>query len=200
MPPLSHRPPRTTRGGRTARSPLGLVRGAEGRGGNSGAGIDGSGTSGRYTGDLNPAVGVPTAGLANRYAPLVEGRQPIQDRCPQPLVVAERRNVLRRDQGLSDEGLTSNPLHQEFQFLPGQVSAWPAMDPAEVVRASEPVAQACPRLQRCDPTLQEVTDHMYRRQTTGRQGLDPVWYRLELRCQRQLGPPLLLVEPRPVAW
>jgi hypothetical protein len=149
-------------------APLPLSEGLRAAGGSSGAGIGGPETSGRYTRDLNPTVGVPAASLANRYPPLVEGRQPIQDRCPQPLVVAERRNVLRRDQGLSDEGLTSNPLHQEFQFLPGQVSAWPAMDPAEVVRASEPVAQACPRLQRRDPALQEVADHVHRRQTTGR--------------------------------
>jgi hypothetical protein len=113
-------------------------------------------------------MGVPAAGLANRYAPLVEGRQPIQDRCPQPLVIAERRNALGRDQGLSDEGLTSNPLPQELQFLLGQVSAWPVMDPAEVVRASEPAAQACPRLQRRDPALQEVADHVHRCQAAGR--------------------------------
>jgi hypothetical protein len=78
-------------------TPLPLSKGLRVVGGSSGAGIGGTGTSGRYTGDLNPTVGVPAAGLANRYAALVKGRQPIQDRCPQPLVVAERRNALRRD-------------------------------------------------------------------------------------------------------
>jgi hypothetical protein len=56
-------------------------------------------------------MGVPTAGLANRYAALVKGRQLAQDRCPQPLVVAKRGNALGRNQGLSNEGLTSDPLH-----------------------------------------------------------------------------------------
>jgi hypothetical protein len=69
------------------------------------------------------------------------------------------------------EGLTSNPLHQELQFLPGQVGAWPVMDPTEVVRASEPTAQACPRLQRHNPALQEVADHVHRCQAVGRQDL-----------------------------
>ena len=43
-------------------------------GGSSGARIGGLGTSGRYTGDLNPAVGLPAAGLANRHPALIEGR------------------------------------------------------------------------------------------------------------------------------
>jgi hypothetical protein len=97
VPPLSLQPPGTTRSGRTTHSPLTLVRGAEGQRGNSGAGIGGSRTPSRYTRDLNPTVGVPAAGLANRHAALVEGRQPIQDRCPQPLVVTEWRNALGRD-------------------------------------------------------------------------------------------------------
>jgi hypothetical protein len=58
VPPLSLRPPRTTRGGRTAHISLALARGAEGREGSSRAGIGGPGTSDRYTGDLNPAVGL----------------------------------------------------------------------------------------------------------------------------------------------
>jgi hypothetical protein len=72
------------------------------------------------------------------------------------------------------------------------------MDPTEVVRASKLAAQACPRLQRRDPTLQEVTDHVHRRQTTGRQGLDPAQHGLELQHQRWLSSPLPPVEPRPI--
>jgi hypothetical protein len=56
-------------------------------------------------------VRVPAAGLANRHAALVEGWQRGQDHRPQPWIVAERRNALREDQGLRNEGLTSNPLH-----------------------------------------------------------------------------------------
>jgi hypothetical protein len=103
-----------TRGGRTARNSLAFARGAESGRGNSGASIDGPRTSGRYTGDLNPTVGVPAAGLANRYAALVKGRQRIQDHCPQPLVITKWRNALGRNQGLSNKGLTSDPLHQEL--------------------------------------------------------------------------------------
>jgi hypothetical protein len=72
------------------------------------------------------------------------------------------------------------------------------MDPTEVVRASKPAAQACPRLQRRDPALQEVADHMHRRQTASRKGLDPAQYRLELQRQQRLSSPLPPVEPRPV--
>jgi hypothetical protein len=114
VPPLSLQPPGTTRGGRTARSSLALARGAESCQGSSGVGIGEPRTFGRYTGDLNPAVGVPATGLANRYATLVKGWQRIQDCCPQPLVVAKWRNALGKDQGLSNEGLTSDPLHQEL--------------------------------------------------------------------------------------
>jgi hypothetical protein len=119
-------------------------------------------------------VGVPTAGLANRHVALVEGRQRGQDHRPQPWIIAERRDALGKDQGLRNEGLTSNPLHQDIQLVPGQVSPWPALDPADVVRAGEPVAQARPPLQRRDPALQEVADHVHRRQAARRQALDPV--------------------------
>jgi hypothetical protein len=91
-------------------------------------------------------VGVPAAGLTNRHAALVESRQRGQDRRPHPWIVAERRDVLRKDQGLRNEGLTSNPLHQDFQLIPGQVSPWPMRDPTDVVRAGKPVAQARPPL------------------------------------------------------
>jgi hypothetical protein len=72
------------------------------------------GASSQRIGDLNPAVGVPAAGLENRHAALVEGRQHGQDRRPQPWIVAERRDALGKDQGLRNEGLTGNPLHQDF--------------------------------------------------------------------------------------
>jgi hypothetical protein len=69
------------------------------------------GASSRRIGDPDPTVGVPAAGLTNRHAALVEGRQRGQDCHPQPWVVAERRDALGEDQGLRDEGLTSNHLH-----------------------------------------------------------------------------------------
>jgi hypothetical protein len=72
------------------------------------------------------------------------------------------------------------------------------MDPAEVIQASEPAAQACPRLQRRDPALQEVANHVHQRQTIGRQGLNITQHELELRCQRRLSSPLPPVEPWPV--
>jgi hypothetical protein len=53
--------------------------------------------AGRSVGNPDPAVGVPAAGLANRHAALVEGRQRGQNRRPQPCVVAERRDALWED-------------------------------------------------------------------------------------------------------
>jgi hypothetical protein len=53
--------------------------------------------SSQRIGDPDPAVGVPDAGLANRHAALVEGRQRGQNRRPQPWVVAERRDALGED-------------------------------------------------------------------------------------------------------
>jgi hypothetical protein len=52
-------------------------------------------------------VGVPVAGLANRHAALVEGRQRGQDRCPQAWVVAECRDVLGR---IRDSGTKVSPV------------------------------------------------------------------------------------------
>jgi hypothetical protein len=95
-----------------------LTAPTEGR--NRGAGSSGGGvrshagrlgTSGRRVGDSDPTVGVPTVGLTNRHAALIESRQPSQDRGPQPWIIAERRDALGKDQGLRNEGLTSNPLH-----------------------------------------------------------------------------------------
>jgi hypothetical protein len=107
-------------GGATCR-PFALVQGAGGRGGGAGSSSGGAGShadslgaSSRRIGDPDPTVGVPAAGLANCHAALVEGRQRGQNRRPQPCIVAERRNALAEDKGLGDEGLTSNPLHQNL--------------------------------------------------------------------------------------
>jgi hypothetical protein len=59
-------------------------------------------------------VGVLAAGLANRHAALIEGRQRGEHCRAQPWIVAERRDVLGKYQGFEDKGLTSNPLHQGF--------------------------------------------------------------------------------------
>jgi hypothetical protein len=82
--------------------------GGHGGGHGGGAGSHGGG-DGCHTGrlgasswrieDPDPTVGVPAAGLTNRHAALVEGRQCGQDRYPQPWVVAERRDALEEDQG-----------------------------------------------------------------------------------------------------
>ena len=92
-------------------APLPLSEELGATGGSSGARIGGLGTSGRYTENMDPPVGVPVAGLADRHAALIEGRQPGQHRRPQPWIIAERRNALRRYQGFGDKGLTSDPLH-----------------------------------------------------------------------------------------
>jgi hypothetical protein len=76
-------------------------------------------TPSRYTRDLDPAEGVPTASLTNRHAALIEGRQRGQHRRSQPWIITERRDVLGEYQGFRDKGLTSNPLQQEFQLLLG---------------------------------------------------------------------------------
>jgi hypothetical protein len=109
-----------------------------------------------------PAVGVPVSGLVNRHAAVVKGRQRSQDRRPQAWVVAERMDVLGEYQGLRDKSFPSNPSHQDFQLVLGQISARPALDPVDVVRAGEPAAQAWSPLQRRDLALQEIADHMHR--------------------------------------
>jgi hypothetical protein len=174
-------------GGGATCSPFALIQGAGGRGGGAGSSGGGAGShagrlgaSGRRTGDLNPAVGVPAAGLTNRHAALIKGRQRGQHRRSKRGVIIERRDALGKYQGFKDKGLTSNPLHQEFQLLPGQISSRPTLDPADIVRAGEPAAQAWSLLQRRDPALQEITDHMHGGQATGRQGLDPVQHGQEL--------------------
>jgi hypothetical protein len=60
---------------------------------------------------MDPPVGVLAAGLADRYAALIKGRQPGQHRRPQPWIIAEWRNALGRYQGFKDKSLTSDPLH-----------------------------------------------------------------------------------------
>jgi hypothetical protein len=90
------------------------------------------GASSRCIEVLDPAVGVPAAGLANRHAALIEGRQHGQDRRPQPWIIAKRRDALGEDQGLRN-GLTGNSLHQDFQLVLGQVGPRPTLDPTDVV-------------------------------------------------------------------
>jgi hypothetical protein len=58
--------------------------GAGSSGGGAGSHADRLGASGRCVGNPDPVVGVPAAGLANRHASLVEGRQRGQDCRPQP--------------------------------------------------------------------------------------------------------------------
>jgi hypothetical protein len=102
-------------------------------------------------------------------------------------------------QGLRDKSFPSNPSHQDCQLVPGQIGAWPALDPADVVRAGEPVAQARSPLQWCDPALQEIADHMHRCKAARSQALDPIQYGQELWREGWLGPPLLAVERWPIA-
>jgi hypothetical protein len=102
---------------------------------------------------------------------LVEGWQRGQDRRPQPWVIAERMDLPGEDQGLRDEGFPSNPSHQDRQLVPGQVGPQPVLDPANVVHANEPATQARHPLQRRDPALQEVVDHVHRCQATCSQAL-----------------------------
>jgi hypothetical protein len=179
--PLLLRPPGTTCGGGAACSPFALVQGAGGHCRTITRGRTGGlGTPSRYTRDLDPVEGVPTVGLTNRHTAVVEGRSRGQDRRSQPWIIIECRGVLGEYQGFRDKGRTSNPLHQELELLPGQISTRPALDPADIIRASKPAAQARPPLQWHDPALQEVADHMHGGQTTGCQGLDSVQHGQEL--------------------
>jgi hypothetical protein len=70
----------------------------------------GLGTPSWCTRDLDPTEGVPTAGLTNRHAAVVEGRQRGQDRRSQPWIITERRGVLGEYQGFRDKGLTVIPF------------------------------------------------------------------------------------------
>jgi hypothetical protein len=151
--PLFLRPPGATWGGGAARSPFTLIQGAGGHSGGARSRTRGLGTSSWCIGDPDPAVGVPASSLADRYATLVEGRQHGQDRRPQPWVIAKRRDALGEDQGLRDESFPSDPSHQDSQLIPGQVGAWPTLDPADVVQAGEQTAQARLPLQRRDSVL-----------------------------------------------
>lgn len=55
---------------------------------------------------------VPSTGLANHHAAIVEGRQRHHDRRPLALVITKLSDLLGEDQGLGDEDLPSNLLHQ----------------------------------------------------------------------------------------
>jgi hypothetical protein len=159
--PLLLRPPRATWGGGTARRPFALVQGAGGHDGiGAGSHTSGLGTSSRCIGDPDPAEGVLAAGLANRHAAVVEGRQRGQDRHPQAWVITERRDVLGEYQGFRDKSLPSNPppgvpAHQRTD------RTRPALDPTDVVQVGEPAGQVRPPLQWCDLALQEIADHVH---------------------------------------
>jgi hypothetical protein len=197
--PLLLRPPGATWGGGTACSPFALVQGARGHDGiGVGSHTGGLGTSSWCIRDPDPAEGVPSAGPANRHATIIEGRQRGQDRRPQAWVIAKRRDVLGEYQGLRTKVSPVIP-HQEFQLVPGQIGTRPALDPTDVIRAGEPIGQARPPLQRRDPALQEIADHVHRCQATHSQDLDPVQYGQELWREGWLGPPLLAVERGPLA-
>jgi hypothetical protein len=117
---------------------------------------------------MDPPVGVPAAGLADRHTTLIKGRQSGQHRRPQPWIVAERRNALGRYQGFGDKSLTSDPPHQNFQLLPGQVTPRPALDPTNVARAGKLATQTRPPLQWHDSALQEIAEYVHRGQATNR--------------------------------
>jgi hypothetical protein len=139
--PYSLRPSSGVRSGGATCRPLALVRGTGGRRRSFGAHIGRLGTSGRCPGDMDPPVGVPTTGLADRHTTLIKGRQSGQHRRPQPWIVAEWRNTLGRYQGFGDKSLTRDPPHQNFQLLPGQVSPRLVLDPTNVARAGKPATQ-----------------------------------------------------------
>jgi hypothetical protein len=81
-------------------SPLPLSMELGGHGGTSTRSrTSGLGTPNWYTGDLDPAEGVPTAGLTNCHAALVEGWQRGQDRRSQPKIITQRRDVLEKEIG-----------------------------------------------------------------------------------------------------
>jgi hypothetical protein len=101
-------------------------------------------------------------------------------------------------QGFEDKSLASDPPHQNFQLLPGQVSPRPALDPTNITRAGKPATQSRPPLQWHDSALQEITEYVHRGQATNRQFLNPIQDRPELRHEAWFYPPLLSVESGPV--
>jgi hypothetical protein len=113
-------------------------------------------------------MGVPAVGLMDRHTTLIKGRQSGQHHWPQPWIVAERQNPLGRYQSFGDKSLTSDPLHQNFQLLLGQVSPRPVLDPTNVARAGKPATQTRPPLQWRDPALQEIAEYVHQGQTTNR--------------------------------
>jgi hypothetical protein len=102
--PFLLRHPGAAWGGGAACSPFALVQGSGGHDGglgSSGGGAGGHasslGASSRCIGDSDPTIGVPTAGLANRDAALVESQQRGQNHRPQPCVIAKCRDALGED-------------------------------------------------------------------------------------------------------
>jgi hypothetical protein len=80
VPPYFLRPPGGVRSGGAACGPLALVRGTGDCRRNSGSHISWLGAADRCTGNVDPPVGIPTTGLADRHTTLIEGRQSGQDR------------------------------------------------------------------------------------------------------------------------
>jgi hypothetical protein len=72
--PYSIRPPDGVRSGGGACRPLALVRGTGAHRRDSGGHISRLGASNWYTRDMDPLVGVPVAGLADRHTTLIKGR------------------------------------------------------------------------------------------------------------------------------
>jgi hypothetical protein len=80
VPPYFLRPPGDVWSGRAACGPLALVRGTGNCRRNSGGHISWLGATARRTGNVDPSVGIPITGLADRHTTLIEGRQTGQDR------------------------------------------------------------------------------------------------------------------------
>jgi hypothetical protein len=86
-------------------------------GGSSGAHIGGLGAPNLYTENMDPLVGVPAAGLriATPLSSRVGNQASITDRS---LGLSQSGRMPWGCQGFRDKGLTSDPLHQNFQLLP----------------------------------------------------------------------------------
>jgi hypothetical protein len=78
--PYFFRPPGGVRSGGVACGPLTLVRGTRDCRRSSGSHISWLGTSDRCTRNVDPLVGVPVAGLADRHTTFMKGRQSGQHR------------------------------------------------------------------------------------------------------------------------
>jgi hypothetical protein len=78
--PYFLRPPGGVRSGGAACRPLALVRGNGGRRRSSGGHVSRLGASDWCTRNVDPPMGVPATGLADRHTTLIKGRQSGQHR------------------------------------------------------------------------------------------------------------------------